>query len=491
MNLAEIRQNLRAYFFQTEKLRFENYSGIKPTKHREEIEEIFSDLFTKSTVDSLIDLAENSSEQTQIEQDARKILLQISQTGFLKNQTEEISAEIESCRKSVNITFQNEKLTSFELINKIKIEEKTEIRRELFERFLEAENSCADLIGERFLRLQENSAKLGFESFLEFFERNSKIETQELVEKSERFLELTEEFYFKLLSEICIETQNLRFADFLFVNEKLERKNLYVGNHITFFYAQILENFGFSVGKIPQIKLKKFKNNNRTSIFAPEIPEEIYLCLSVKNGAENYFEFLQNFGKAQKNAWTSKDLIWRFPEFIFAPDDCLGNAYGFLFRTLLADESFLRKSFLIKDEKMQSKIIKENKFKLLFEARREVLRFLTETKIYSNKSNDLETIWRNSAENFTDNLGFEFRPEQIIFEISTNNSAQKNVRSLLFAYGLREYFRERYDFEWWNKRGAFEEMIDFWNTAERYRAEEMASLVGFEMNFELLAESFR
>lgn len=491
MNLAEIRQNLRAYNFQTETLRFEHYLGIIPTKSREEIEETFSDLFTRSTIEGLSDLAESASEHTEIEQNARKVLLQISKVGFLKKQTKEISEEILDCRKSVNINFHNEKLHSSEILVKIKNEEKSKIRRELFERWIEGENSCADLIVERFSKLQENSIKLKFDNLLEVFEQISEVDSQVFIRKAKRFLDLTEDIYFKLLSEICLKTNNLLFADYLFLNENLERNNLYSGNDLSFFYSQILENFDFSVGKIPQVRLKKVKNDKQTNIFSTKLPEEIYLCLSVKNGADNYFRFLHKFGKAQKNAWTSKDLINRFPEFVFAPDDCLGTSYGFLFQTLLADESFLRKSFLIKDEKMKSKIIKENKFRLLFEARREVLRFLTETKIYSNKSKDLEDIWQNSAENFTNYLGFEFKKEQIIFEVSTRNSAQKNIRSLLFAYGLREYFREKYDFEWWNQRAAFEELIDYWNTAERYRVEEMADLIGFEMNFELLAESFK
>jgi hypothetical protein len=63
------------------------------------------------------------------------------------------------------------------------------------------------------------------------------------------------------------------------------------------------------------------------------------------------------------------------------------------------------------------------------------------------------------------------------------------VRGFLFAYGLREYFIQKYDFSWWTSRKAFEELIDFWNTSNRYKAEKMAQMIGFEMNFDLLADN--
>ncbi len=490
MNLDEIRQNLRDFNFQTENLRLENYFKQNPVKSREEIKETFSDLFTFSTIESLKNAAENAFEQTEIEQKGRKILLQISQFGFLENQTKTISEEIEKCRKSVNIKFQDEILNAENISEKIKTEENSDVRHELFSRWIEAENICMDLILERFSQFQANSIKLGFANLYSIFEEISGVNFQDFAAKAEKFLESTEEIYFRLLSEICVETKNLQYADFLFLTENLQRRSIYSGSQLPFFYAQILENFGFSVGKIPQLKLKKAGKNCLTKSFAPNLPDDVLLCFSNRDGAENYFEFLRNFGKAQKNAWTSKKLLKKFPEYIFAPDDCLGNSYGFLFRALLADELFLQKSFSIKEEKHTDKIIKENKFRLLFETRREVLRFLTETELYSNEKPDFENIWQTAAENFTNNLGFEFKKEQIIFEISGNNSAQKSVRSLLFAYGLREYFREKYDFEWWKKRAAFEELIDFWNTAERYRAEEMADLIGFEMSFDLSTEGF-
>jgi hypothetical protein len=92
------------------------------------------------------------------------------------------------------------------------------------------------------------------------------------------------------------------------------------------------------------------------------------------------------------------------------------------------------------------------------------------------------------AAGFTRSLGFQASESDVLFQLSENFASLKSLRASKFAFGLREYLRARYDFDWWNKRAAFEELIDFWNTAERYRAEEMARMIGFEMNFDLMTE---
>jgi sulfur relay (sulfurtransferase) DsrC/TusE family protein len=193
----------------------------------------------------------------------------------------------------------------------------------------------------------------------------------------------------------------------------------------------------------------------------------------------------KTFGKAQQAAWTSADLASRFPEFVFSPDDVLGKAYGILFRNLLADESFLRRNFGLWNEKLTGKIARENNFRMLFEIRRSVLRFLFESKFYASLNSE---IFREFAASFTQSLGFELSESDVLFQLSEDFAAAKNLRALLFAFGLGEYLRARYDFDWWTKRAAFEELIDFWNTAERHKAEEMARMIGFEMSFDLLKE---
>lgn len=489
-----MRLNLRKYKMQTETLRLEQYFGKKPTRSPEEIDETFSDLFTESTIDGLRQLTEDPSNLTETEQQALNNLRKIAELGFIDRQTREISAELSICRKSVRINFQNEILQPAEVFIRLKNETDSALRRELFQRLGESAYSCADLADENLLQTQEIIRKTGRTGSLELFEEITGVEFASLAKKARDFLAVTDRAYFRLLADLAAEVKldpgQLSCADIFYISEEIERKNIYLGDQLSFFYAGLLDNFGFSPGRIPQIILTKTTAEKRTAMIAADLPEAVFLLVSSRDGADNYLEFLQQFGRAQHFAWTSVELFRRYPEFVFTPENVLSDGYGYLFRELLADVGFLRKSFFGGQTEPAEKIVRENNFGLLFLIRREVLRFLTELEICAAGRAGFEEIRRNAAQSFSENLGFEYRKEQIPAELTIDFSAQRNLRSLIFATGLREYLRGKYDFQWWQKRACFEELIDLWNTAGRYRAEELAGLVGFEMSFDLLAESF-
>jgi hypothetical protein len=494
MNLVELRRNLKNYHAHIEEFYLAKNLGQNPSISLAEIEEKASDLFSVSTIESLKKLIEESADSTEIERKARQNLLNISRLGFLKNQTKEISEELENCQDAVSINFQNEILNASEAFRKIEFLLKMTERREIFIRLLDAKNSCADLLIEKISQLQEKTKTLGFANLQKLFEEITELDFYNFAQKAQGFLEKTEKFYFQSLAknaqEAGLEKYSLHAADFFYLRKIFERKEIFDGENLPRFYAKILENFNFSEYKIPNIKLKEVSERLQTKVFHTNLPEDMYFCVSKKNGVSNYIEFLRGFGKANFAAWTSKELLNRFPEFVFSPDGVLSKAYGFLFQILLTEEFFLRKKLNVWDEKLSDRIKQENEFWLLFETRREILRFVSEIQIFSANKN-LAEISEQTAKIFTDNLNFGYEKHQMLWEISERFSSLKNIRALLFAFGLREYFRERYGFDWWQKRKAFEELIDFWNTAERYKAEEMAQMIGFEMSFDLLTESFK
>lgn len=493
MDLSELRLNLKNYCAQLEVFRLEKYLNQNHAKSLAEIEERAVDLFSASTVETLEKSLENSDEQNETEQKARHNLLGIAQLGFLQREIKEISQELEICRKAVRIKFQDEVLTFPEALDKIAVQEISENRREMFDRLIDAQNSCANLFVEKLSDLQKTAQKLGFANLQKLYEEITEINFEDFARKAKNFLEKTEETYFRMLScvapEAELETKKLSSADICFLREKLERQQIFNGQTLPKLYDKILENFGFNSRKITNIEIIKSFEQKRTKSFCPNPPEKVNFCISNQNGASNFIEFLRCFGRANQTAWTSKELSHRFPEFVFSPDICLPVAYGILFQSLLTDKQFLQQSVNIWDGKLASEIVEENRFSLLFEARCEALRFIQEAQFFCLDAASIEELFRNSAVNFTNNSGFEFRKEQMLFEISENFSSQTRLRGFLFAYGLREYLTQKYGFRWWTSRKAFEELIDFWNTSNRYKAEEMARMIGFEMNFDLLAET--
>ncbi|HEX8368303.1 MAG TPA: hypothetical protein VF604_07155 [Pyrinomonadaceae bacterium] len=486
MDLAQYRRELKKYYAAVEKNRLEKCLGAAQTIPGAAIAERFSDLFSQTAISELEKSLENAAELTETETKARQNLLNISRLGFLQNQAAEISAEYESCLKSARVSFQNENLTFPEALAKIQTEENSVPRREIYARLAEAQNFCADLWLEKFKIRRENAEKIGFESCRNLFENLAELDFGQLAQKAEKFLAETEETYFRALSEIFPETKSPHIADFYFRQKQSARKEIFDGKKLSNFYRLLLENFGFQPEKISNIKLLEVSAERQTDFFRGAFPaSEVRFAVSARDGGAAFSEFLKTFGKAQQAAWTSADLATRFPEFVFSPDAVLGKAYGILFQNLLSDESFLRRNFGLWNEKLTGKIARENNFRRFFEIRRSVLRFLFELKFHSSSNWE---IAREFAAGFSQSLGFELSETDVLFQLSEDFQPAKNLRALLFAFGLGEYFRARYDFDWWNKRAAFEELIDFWNTAERHKAEEMARMIGFEMSFDLMKE---
>jgi len=492
MDLSELRLNLKNYSAQREVFRLEKYLNQNHTKAKAEIEERATDLFSVSTIKTLEKLLESPERQSEVEQKARRNLLNISRLGFLRGETKEICQELEICQRSVRVKFQAEVLTSGGALEKIASEEFAEKRNEIFAKLIDAQGSCANLLNENFSGLQKSSRKLGFRNLQNLYEEITQINFEDFAGKAKNFLDKTEESYFQTLAniaaEINLETKNLNSADMYFLREKLERRPVFSNQTLPRLYDRILENFGFNSRKIRNLEIIKTAEE-QTETFCPNPPEQVNFCIANRNGASNLIEFLRCFGQANQAAWTSKELAQRFPEFVFAPDNCLPAAFGILFQTLLTNRQFLSQNLGIRDEKLAAKIVEENKFRLLYEVRDELLKFNLEVQIFGADAAKIDDVAQNSAINFTNNLGFNFSKEQMLFKISENFNSQTRARGFLFAYGLREYFTQKYDFRWWTSRRAFEELIDFWNTSNHYQAEEMARMIGFEINFDLLAET--
>lgn len=486
MDLVNYRRELQSYHAAVERNRLEKYLGSRRTISGAETAERFSDLFSPSAISGLENSLENASELTEIETAARRNLLNIARLGFLRNQSTEISAEYESCQKSARVSFQNESLTVTEAFAKIRVEENSVLRREIYTRLSETRNVCADLFLENFKIRHENAKKLGFEIYENLFTEITGVNLETFASEVEKFLAETEEAYFKSLSEIFPESNFPSIADFYFWQAQSEQTEIFSGKKLPYFYRQMLENFGFQAEKIANVKLLESSSERQTDFFRPDFSAAgVYFGVSARDGNRAFIGFLKTFGKVQQAVWTSRNLAGRFPEFVFSPDAVLGAAYGVLFQSLLGNEGFLQRNFRLWDEKLSGKIARENRFRQLFEIRRNVLQYLFERKFHASLA--VEIVGEFTA-SFTQNLGFQLSESDVLFQLSEDFTPFKLLRARLFAVGLQNYLQARYDFDWWNKRPAFEELIDFWNTAERYRAEEMARMIGFEMSFDLVKE---
>ncbi len=82
MDLSRLRLDLKNYCAQLEVFRLEKYLNQNHAKSLAEIEETAADLFSSSTIETLVKLFQESDGQTEIEQRARHNLLGIARLSF-------------------------------------------------------------------------------------------------------------------------------------------------------------------------------------------------------------------------------------------------------------------------------------------------------------------------------------------------------------------------------------------------------------------------
>jgi len=102
----------------------------------------------------------------------------------------------------------------------------------------------------------------------------------------------------------------------------------------------------------------------------------------------------------------------------------------------------------------------------------------------------LEQLAEEYAATFTEATGFRHEAATHLLDLAGWFESATRLRARLFAAGFREHLRGRHGRRWFESRGAGEELIDVWNTASRYRSEELSKLLwGGEPGFELLADA--
>jgi hypothetical protein len=90
----------------------------------------------------------------------------------------------------------------------------------------------------------------------------------------------------------------------------------------------------------------------------------------------------------------------------------------------------------------------------------------------------------------TEATAFQHAPATHLLDAEEATAAAEHLRARLCAASLAEHLRARHGRRWFNARAAGDELVDIWNTASRYHAEDLARLAwGGQIEFDLLAEA--
>jgi hypothetical protein len=194
-------------------------------------------------------------------------------------------------------------------------------------------------------------------------------------------------------------------------------------------------------------------------------------------------------GRAQMFAWASRETSRRHPEFVHAPDRATEFGHGLLLAGLLREPAWFEARRGMRAAEA-SALARRAALLDLYGARRECASVACALASERDAGGRSEQLAEAYAATFTEATGFRHEAATHLLDADERFESFAGLRARLFAAGFREHLRGRHGRRWFESRRAGEELIDVWNTASRYGAEELSKLLwGGEPGFELLADA--
>jgi len=223
--------------------------------------------------------------------------------------------------------------------------------------------------------------------------------------------------------------------------------------------------------------------------FAVKPPEDVRLVFDARAGGVSlYRRAFREGGRAQLFAWASRETAARYPEFVYAPDGATEEGHALLFAALFRDAGWVGAHRGVRAAEAQE-AARGAALVELYEARRECAALKYALELDSAADPRSAALAEAYVSLFGAATGFRHEASTRLLDADEDFRAATALRARLFAAGFGEHLRARYGRRWYASRAAGDELIDVWNTASRYGAEELSRLVwGGEAGFELLAE---
>jgi hypothetical protein len=497
MNVTEYRAEIAAYHSSLELARYRHRVGIESDFDTNEIHERYSDLFSSAIIADLKSSLAATAPEFETEVAGLHRLLSAAQLEYVERQATELARELDRCEASIRVEWGDQSLSINDIPKLLGRETKRERRDQLYTRWIDQVSACDDLRIECVKSFRQSAVALGFASCRELIVDGIGIDFDRLKLASQSFLEKTQSTYASRLSVVNAQNlsnvplSELNFADYLYFQRMPWLDQVFPGTSLLATYSKTLEGIGIRLDRQPNVHVEftSKQNNQAAECFRINPPEDVRLVASYADGLSGFAAFFEAGGKAQHNAWCSKDLAKRHPEFIYAPDSATTKAHGYLLSQLLLDPNWLIDFVPGIGEAGIAEIVSDIALLITSKVRRWCALLLYELKLHEAIESPAEqqSFYADSFESAT---FFRSSPKLYLFDSKDRMQSATRLRALAFAAGLTEYLRMRHGRRWWISRRAGDELIDLWNTASRYSVEELARLIGIgEIDFDLLAES--
>jgi hypothetical protein len=498
MNISDYRREFAAYSSALELAHYEQRAGFQSELHTEPIYERYGDLFTLDAINDLKHALDETPAHLETERKGRGALLGAARIGYLEAQCRELTDERARCESTARFEWEGESLAVYSVPKKIANETLASRRRELTARWVDALSVCDDLRAARFKSFHESAHRLGFDSYRELFTDITGVDYETLALSTNSFLARTEAVYTKTLAEATardlpgVAWNELDHADFFFFQRLSRLDPFFEAKDLLPTYQTAMRALGIRTEQQKNIHIDaevRPLKNPRAACFRINPPDDVRLLIAPVGGPYDFTTLFHEIGHAQHFGWSSRDLITRHPEFLYAPDYATTEAHAFLFNHLFLDQHWLSEYRSVSAEQARD-IRRDLALLITYNVRRYCAKLSYEMELHASVEMRSESLPQTYAQLQTEATMFRRSPALYLWDVDDGFYAAAYLRAWAFEAGLREHLRTRYGRRWWASHRAGDELIDMWNTSSRYTVEELARLTGFgEISFDLLAET--
>ncbi|HEV2763969.1 MAG TPA: hypothetical protein VGV38_13385 [Pyrinomonadaceae bacterium] len=493
MNPSEYRREYAEYCRASERERRDHHANLLPAPRSEPLRERYSHLWRREEIEDLRRALEETPDNFLTERAGLRALANAARLRFAEERGPEVAGELSRC-ESRRIEWAGESVSAEDAAWRLSSERDAGRRGELAARMLDAVRACDDLRAELLASQDEAARELGFADYLALREEACGASFEKLSAGADSFLRRTGTVYHAQLARWAARelppAHKPDYADLPYFRRASHLDASFPARGLRATYEAALASFGVRAASQKNVRVDEEARPGkkaRTACFGVAPPDEVSLVVGAgEAGALLFRSFFRAGGAAQQFAWASRELASRHPEFIHGPDAAAREGFGLLLRRLFCDAAWLAERRALKaseaEEVARSCALVETEGARLCGAR---LGYALALRGGAGSEQMLEAY----ASSHTEATGFRHHAATSLRDAPEVFRAAEGWRANLFAAALGEYLRGRHGRRWWASKKAGDELIDVWNTASRYPAEELAQLIGAGgLDAELLAD---
>jgi hypothetical protein len=503
MNPSDYRRDYAAFRTAVERARFEHHAGLAARLELRPAEERYADLWTREAFADLRRAFEETNAQFETERAAQRALAGAAALGYTEASAREVSEELRRCEESAAFEWSGAPVSASEAARRLADERDASRRRELSRRRLDALRPCEDLRAARLEALGGAARVLGFEDRAAMYEsfagagpNSAGVSLESLSAAARGFLARTEAAYMSRLAEWARRALPTgdppEYADLPFFERAAGTEASFPARDFRAVYEAALGGFGVRVESLRNLHIDEAVRPGKdaeTACFAVAPSDDVRLVVgSGAGGLDFQRRGFHEGGRAQMFVWASRETSARYPEFVHAPDRAAEFGHGLLLSGLFREPTWLaaRRGMRAAEAEETARL---SALLDLYAARRDCASLAYALALDSAADARSDSLAEEYAATFGGATGFRHTAAARLLDSDEWFASATRLRARLFAASLGEHLRARHGRRWFEAPRAGEELIDVWNTASRYGAEELARLAwGGELSFELLAE---